>query len=87
MEKMLEDFLLQLPVGYMILVKCDVELPENFVEVDGQSFSKNKYSTLFQMLKNNVYESEDYFKLPDKKEILKLFSTMKNDEKIILKLY
>ena len=80
-----KNLLDQLPIGYMISIPNNVDIPKNFIKVDGQKLLKNEYKKLFLMMKHIVNESEDYFTLPNEDSVKKIFTSSSNN-KIILKI-
>lgn len=62
-----------LPVGYMT-ASMAVNVPSNFIEVDGQSLSKVDYAEVYEVLRGSVQEDDHNFVLPNKEQLQKLFS-------------
>ena len=79
-----QDMLNWLPIGYMATYMG--ELPENFIEVNGQRLSKMQYEEVYDILRGNVKEDGDFFILPLKADVQNLFSLVDSDHKIILKI-
>jgi hypothetical protein len=62
-----------LPVGYMT-ASIGVNVPSNFIEVDGQLLSKQEYAEVYEVLRGSVKEDAENFFLPSKDEVKTLFS-------------
>lgn len=62
-----------LPVGYTT-ASMGVNVPSNFIEVDGQVLSKQEYVEVYEVLCGSVKEDDETFTLPTKDEVSKLFS-------------
>ena len=74
-----------MPIGYMIVFSGNI-IPENFVEVDGQSLQKELYPILFSSLAGTVIDCGSFFVLPTRKTMFNLFDMDDTiDKKIILK--
>lgn len=80
------EFLKVMPVGYMTPFFGD-EIPQGFVEVNGQRLAKTDNMKLFNTLRGVVEDDGSHFVLPTKQKISKLFSGFDSDRgKIIMRL-
>jgi hypothetical protein len=78
------NFLASLPVGYMFCYSgCDV--PDDYIEVNGQRLLKSEYPMLHQILLGNVIDDGTHFILPDSSKVRLLFDDTPNT-KIIVKI-
>lgn len=78
------NFLASLPVGYMFCYE-GTDLPEDYIEVDGQRLLKGEYPMLHQVLLGNVVDDGTHFILPDSSKVRHLFDDLPNT-KIIVKI-
>jgi hypothetical protein len=76
------NFLASLPVGYMFAYP-GTDMPEDYMEVNGQRLSKEQYFILHQVLLGNVVDDGSYFILPKSSEISPMFNVP--NTKIIVK--
>lgn len=80
------SFLTALPVGYMTCFS-NSEVPEGFIEIDGQRMIKKDNINLFNILRGNVIDDGDTFVLPNKEKISSMFKGFDPQKsKIILKI-
>ena len=80
-----KQFFQMMPIGYMVVFFGET-IPENFIEVNGQSLLKDEYASLFSAMVGTVLDCGTFFILPTRETILKLFETKEaQHNKIILK--
>ena len=78
-------FLASLPLGYMLAYSGD-SMPENFMEVNGQTLSKEEYPSLFSVMVGSLDRDQDTFVLPTRKKVMDyLGDKCDNTSKIIVK--